>query len=266
MNKNTARKLLSLLLSLAMLVSLLAGLSLTASAATMLGTATGYTSASQVNYVTSSGYVANWGARGETATFLTTYAQSYYTGSYSYATLSALSGDSGTDTSFYSSALGSAIHSMLTAKQTSTTSYAGTRDLYKYTDCVNSNYSYISSYYSGTQLTGEWDSGSTWNREHTWPNSKGLEGSDENDIMMLRPTSVSENSSRGNKAYGSSSSYYDPNSEAGSTGINLHGDVARLMLQHLMRWGNTDKFYGTGGVIESRAVLLQWMQEDPVDT
>ena len=262
----TVRKVLSLLLSLAMIVSTLAGLSLTASAAVLTGTYTGYTSASQVDYVTVSGTVANWGARGEAATFLTTYAQNYYTGSYSYATLSALSGSSSTDTSFYSSALGTAIHNMLVAKQTSTTSYNGTRDLYKYTDCVNSNYSYISSFYSGTQLNGEWDSGSTWNREHTWPNSKGLSGSDENDIMMLRPTSVSENSSRGNKAYGSGSSYYDPNSEASSGLPDLHGDVARLMLQHLMRWGNTSAFYGTSGVMESRAVLLQWMEEDPVDT
>ncbi len=266
MNKKTIRRILSMLLTLAMIVSLLAGLSLTASAAVLTGTSTGYTKASDVNYVTNSGYIANWGARGETATFLTTYAQNYYTGSYSYATLSALSGSSSTDTSFYSSALGTAIHNMLVAKQTSTTSYDGTRDLYKYTDCVNSNYSYISSFYSGTQLNGTWDSGKTWNREHTWPNSKGLNGSDENDIMMLRPTSVSENSGRGNDAYGASSSYYDPNSEA-STGLpNLHGDVARLMLQHLMRWGNTSSFYGTGGVMESRAVLLQWMEEDPVDT
>ena len=269
MNKKTMRRALSLLLSLALVCSLLTALTLTASAEVLPGTYTGYTSASQVNYVTVSGKVANWGARGETATFLTTYAQNYYTGSYSYATLSALSGDSGTGTSFYSSTLGTAIHNMLVAKQTSTTSYSGTTDLYKYTDCVNSNYNYISSYYSGTKLNGAWDSGSTWNREHTWPNSKCLNtnhSGDSADIMMLRPTSVSENSSRGNKAYGSSSSYYDPNSEVGSSGLNLHGDVARLMLQHLMRWGNTNYFYGTSGVMESRAVLLSWMEEDPVDT
>ncbi|MGM9599110.1 MAG: S-layer homology domain-containing protein, partial [Faecousia sp.] len=83
--------------------------------------------------------------------------------------------------------------------------------------------------------------------------------------MMLRPTSVSENSSRGNTAYGESSGYYDPNSVSNGT-LNLHGDVARLMLQHMMRWGNTSKMFGSSGVMESRAVLLKWMEEDPVDT
>ena len=215
-----------------------------------------------VNYIGSvSGNVKNWGTRGTTATFLTTPADEYYTGSYSYETLSALSGDSGTDTDFYSSALGTAIHSMLTAKQTSTTSYAGTTSLYAYTDCIESG-NKISSFYSAALVGPNWDSGSTWNREHTWPNSKGLDGADENDIMMLRPTAVSENSSRGNTAYGEGSGYYDPN----KLGQSLHGDVARLMLQHLMRWGNTSKFYGTGGVMESRAILLKWLAEDPVDT
>ncbi|MGM9562679.1 MAG: S-layer homology domain-containing protein, partial [Faecousia sp.] len=223
-------------------------------------------SAEEVNYVTSGSYIYNWGTRGTTATFLTTYATDYYTGSYSYDTLSALSGTTSTSASdIYNSALGQAIHSMLAAKQTYTTSYDATRDLFCYTDCEESNTSKISSYYSGNEVSSTWDSGATWNREHTWPNSKGLNGSDENDIMMLRPTSVSENSSRGNTAYGESSGYYDPNSVS-SSALNLHDDVARLMLQHMMRWGNTDNMFGSSGVMESRAVLLKWMEEDPVDT
>lgn len=223
-------------------------------------------SAEEVNYVTSGSYIYNWGTRGTTATFLTTYATDYYTGSYSYDTLSALSGTTSTSASdIYSSALGQAIHSMLDAKQTTTTSYDATRYLFCYTDCEESNTSKISSYYSGTEVTSEWDKGATWNREHTWPNSKGAGGNDENDIMMLRPTSVNENSSRSNTAYGESSGYYDPNSVSNGT-LNLHGDVARLMLQHMMCWGNTSYMFGSSGVMESRAVLLKWMEEDPVDT
>ena len=251
--RSIGKKTLSLLMVLAMLVSLFASLSLTASAAEP-------TNASEVNYRKSGKYVYNWGKRDTTATFLTTYAQSYYTGSYSYATLSALSGSSSTSASaFYSSPLGSAIHNMLYAKQTSTTSYNGTKDLYQYTDCEQSG-NKISSYYSAVAIGPGWGEGGSWNREHTWPNSKGLNGADENDIMMLRPTATSENSSRGNTAYGES--YYDPN----GNGQSLHGDVARLMLQHLMRWGNTDSFYGASGVMESRDILLKWLEEDPVDT
>lgn len=253
--KHFSKRVLALVLVLCTVVTLLAGLTVTASAAEPTG-------ASQVNYRKSGKYVYNWGKRDTTATFLTTYAQSYYTGSYSYATLSSKSGSTSTGAAdIYSSALGTALHNMLVSKQTYTTSYNGTRDLYCYTDCEQ-NADKISSYYSGTLIGPKWDGGKTWNREHTWPNSKGLDGSDENDIMMLRPTSVSENSGRGNNAYGTGSGYYDPN----KFGENLRGDVARLMLQHLMRWGNTSKFYGSGGVIENRALLLQWLEEDPVDT
>ena len=232
------------------------------SAPSSLGADARPTSASEVRYVTDNGYIYNWGRRDEVATFLTTYAVSYYTGSYSYAQLSSLSGSSSASASaIYSSALGTAIHSMLVSKQHYVTNYASLKTLLKYTDCTESNTSRLSSFYSGRQVSNQWD-GSTWNREHTWPNSKGLEGNDENDIMMIRPTVTSENNSRGNTAYGESSGYFDPD----GNGQNLHGDIARLMLQHLMRWGNTGSFYGSGGVIENRAVLLRWLAEDPVDT
>lgn len=252
--KHIAKRGFSLLLVLAMLVSLFTGLTLTANAAQP-------TSAAEVNYVTSGQYVYNWGKRDTVATFLTTYAESYYTGSYTYENLSELSGSStATAAAIYNSELGSAIHSLLTSKQTYTTSYDAVKTLFQYSECEESSKTQISSYYSGQSMGSSWGSG--WNREHTWPDSKGLNGSDENDVLMLKPTLTSENSTRGNTAYGEGSGYYDPN----KNGQSMHGDTARLMLQHLMRWGNTNYFYGTSGVMESRAVLLKWMEEDPVDT
>ena len=89
--KNIAKRGFSMLLVLAMIVSLFAGMTLTASAAQP-------TSAAEVSYVTSGKYVYNWGKRDTVATFLTTYAQEYYTGNYTYEKLSALSGNSGTGT------------------------------------------------------------------------------------------------------------------------------------------------------------------------
>ena len=78
--------------------------------------ATGYTSADQVQYNTS-GYIANWGARGELATFLSTYAQNFYTGEYTFDALSDLSG--GTSTSNApDSALYEALHDLVSSKQT----------------------------------------------------------------------------------------------------------------------------------------------------
>ncbi len=232
---------------------------------------TGYTQASDVDYVKSGNYVANWGARDEDCVFLSSYAESFYTGNYVYETLSQQSGGTGTSDA-PSSALYSSLQNLMSSKQTHETSYDETKNLFRYTDCIQSDYSKISSFYSGQMLSGTWGSG--WNREHTWPNSKGDKaGNGENDIMMLRPASTSENSSRGNKAYGESSGYYDPN-ESNKLGQELRGDCARIVLYVYVRWGctntgsgyNPTDIFGTKGVIESLTLLLRWMQEDPVDT
>ncbi len=254
MSKFAQRVILSIM-ALCLSVSLL---TVSVSAASEITTtATGYTSASDVKYNIST-YISNWGARGEDCKFLTTYAKNYYIGSYTYETLSSKSGGSSQSTA-PSSALYSALKNMMTAKHKFINDYGDNRDLLKYTDCVSNNISKISSFYSGTMFSSVWDKGDTWNREHTWPNSKGLGGSDENDIMMIRPTITSENGARGNKAYGQGSGYYDP-------GVSVRGDCARIVLYVYTRWGNTSKMWGQEGVIQSLDVLLRWMQEDPVDT
>ncbi len=249
MNQIT-KKGISLLIVLLMLVSLLPQITLTSSAAT-------------VNYVYNGNYVYNWGQRGTTATFLSPMAEAFYENEgVSYGDLSTLSGSSSTS-SVPSSDLYQKLKSLMTDAHSYKTSYEATKSLYQYTDCENSGGT-ISSFYSGAAIGPAWGQGS-WNREHTWPDSKGLGGQDENDIMMLRPTATSENSSRGNTAYGESSSYYDPNDESNGT-YNLHGDVARIVLYVYVRWGNTQYMWGSSGVMESKAVLLKWMEEDPVDT
>ncbi len=237
-----------------------------ASAAILTATPTGFTKASDVKYKTTDGTIHNWGVRGEDSTFLSSKATAFYTGSYVYDTLSQQSGDSSLSDA-PSSALYKSLQTLMKNKHSHKTSYDETRELYRYTDSFNNNSSYISSFYSGSKLGGAWDKGATWNREHTWPDSKGLGGSDENDIMMLRPTSVSENSGRGNKAYGESSGYYDPNDELPASGVSsVRGDCARIVLYTYVRWGNTGKMWGSSGVMENLNVLLKWMEEDPVDT
>ena len=225
--------------------------------------------------VSAASYIYNWGTRGEVATSLSENAQAFYTGNNTYDALSSLPGGTGTSDAPNSN-LYKALQNLMVGAQNSQTSYDDTRALFQYTDCQNGG-GKISSFYSGAEIGPDWDGGSTWNREHTWPNSKGLEGSDEDDIMMLRPTASSENSSRGNTAYGRSSGYYDPNNASGGK-YNLHGDVARIFLYVYVRWGITNgngeadsngKAYttwGSQGVIESLDVLLDWMAEDPVDT
>lgn len=226
--------------------------------------------AADFEYKTSGSYIYNWGTREVVADELSPNAQAFYTGDYTYDKLSQLAGGTGT-TDAPNSALYNALKTLMTSKHTYETSYDATRPLFQYTDCENNgNPSTISSFYSGLAVGPAWDSGATWNREHTWPNSKGLGGNDENDIMMLRPTEKSENGSRGNKAYGESDSFYNPNSV--SNGIHdLRGDVARIFLYVYVRWGNTAgngqyTAWGSSGVMESLDVLIKWMAEDPVDT
>ena len=110
-------------------------------------------------------------------------------------------------------------------------------------------------------VSSTWDNGNTWNQEHMWPKSKLSTDKEKGDIMQLRPANRSENSSRGNTAYGESSGYYDPNKR----GQNVRGDCARLALYMYVRWGSSS-MWGSGGVIENMNVLLKWMEEDPVDT
>ena len=247
----TMKRGLAWLLVLIMLAAFVPTLILTASAA-------------EVTYVYDGKYIYNWGTRGTVATFLSPNAEEFYEDNdTSYAELSALSGGTGKSNA-PSSALYRELQSLMKSAHTHQTSYAETRDLYKYTDCQN-NGGKISSFYSGTAIGPAWGQGN-WNREHTWPNSKGLGGNDENDIMMLRPTSTSENSSRGNTAYGQSSGYYNPNSESNGN-YDLRGDTARIFLYVYVRWGNTGNYaWGKSGVMESVEVLLEWMEEDPVDT
>ena len=232
-----------------------------AQAAKIVNTPSGYTSADQVNYTKQGNYVVNWGARGEDCTFLSKYAQSFYTGSYVYETVSQKAGGS-SQSNAPSSALYSTLQTLMKSKHSHITTYDETRYQYCYTDCERNNYSTISCFYTGKSLSGTWDSGATWNREHCWPRSKCINQSkkeDSADLMTLRPTDSKENSSRGNKAYGESSSYYDP-------GESVRGDCARIVLYSYVRWGNTSYMWGSSGVMENRTVLLDWMEEDPVDT
>ena len=243
-------------------------------------TGTGYTKTEDVKYNKSGNYVYNWGVREEEATFLSPMAVAFYTGNYVYDVVSELSGATA-ESNVPSSSIYKTLHNLMEGKQTSQTSYEATKNLFQYTDCQLGG-GKISSFYSGISIGPSWSTGG-WNREHCWPNSKGdKSGNGENDIMMLRPTSTSENSSRGNKAYGrtTSGSYYNPNDESQKYGKNydLRGDVARIVLYTYVRCectytynSTTNKYsktsiFGVDGVIESISVLLEWIEADPVDT
>ena len=286
--KHIMKKSISMLMALLMLVSLFAGIYIPANAALTVeyqdGSVSGY-----------SNVIKNWGTREEVATFLSPNAIAFYQGT-SYYTLAAKAGSADLD-KVSTSALYVALYELMSSRHTTQNNYGDTRYLMSFTDIENngSGSDTISSFYSGKAVGPNWDEGSTWNREHVWPDSKGGKSkttnstkSHEADIMMVHPVPSNENSSRGNKAYGGTSTtaeYYYPNL---NTTYDVRGDVARTVLYVYVRWGTTDiqedikdasgtvidtvtkdlldNMWGASGVIESKEVLLTWMEEDPVDT
>lgn len=89
-----------------------------------------------------------------------------------------------------------------------------------------------------------WDSGNTWNREHTWPQSRGVgsSGPDYSDLHQLRPSDPQVNSTRGNSGFGgqfgqpfglvSGGLFYPGDADAGM--------IARQMFYMAVRYDGSD--------------------------
>jgi len=131
--------------------------------------------------------------------------------------------------------------------------------------------------YNGQSVSGTWDSGATWNREHTWPRSRGIgtSGADNSDLHQLRPANPSVNSSRSNKPFRSptDSTWWDPD-QLDVNNFQFRGEIARAMFYLEVRYDGTDAntvdlqlvngFPGTNQMGDL-ASLLDWNYEQPVD-
>lgn len=115
-----------------------------------------------------------------------------------------------------------------------------------------------------------WDGGTTWNREHTWPRSRGvnMSGPDDSDLFELRPALTANNGSRGDLNYGGAygSGAARSITDAGQTywypGDADAGMIARQEFYMAVRYdgsetNTTDLEIGTGNVTN------QTGQEDP---
>ena len=113
--KTMTKRLLALVTVLALCLSLLPAVSPVAEAAS---------------------YVYNWGTRGTTATYLSDQAETFYAkNNTSYEALSALTGSS-SESSIPSSSLYKKLHTLMKSNHDYITSYNDTKELFKYTDCV----------------------------------------------------------------------------------------------------------------------------------
>ena len=127
--------------------------------------------------------------------------------------------------------------------------------------------------YSGPSVSRNWDSGSTWDREHVWPVSLlgvsrpgASTRSPATDAHNLKPSVPSENNSRGNKYFD-----YSTTSQSYSPPTNVRGDVARILFYMVIMYeaasydlelvNHAPSTYQMG-LLSS---LLAWNFEDPVD-
>ena len=132
--------------------------------------------------------------------------------------------------------------------------------------------------YNRASNSGNWDSGSTWNREHVWPVSR-QPGSSSNsakgnlgDPHALRPANPGINSSRGNKpfgfddttgVFGSLGSYYFP-------GDDDKGDIARQIFYSDTRYGaslglSIVESFPSGNQMGDLSSMVAWNYLDPPD-
>ena len=196
---------------------------------------------------------SNSGTRDEVCTSLAgTSAYTYYTGSYTYDQLIELS----------SSALKSSLRNLMKNTHNKITSYNDCRDYVWQTDCENNDTSHATTLYTSKSMTSsDWSPSWKCNREHVWPQSKGGNNTSGGgaDLHHIRPAEASVNSSRGNKAYGESSGYYEPQD-------HVKGDVARIILYVYVRWDSDWGATNLSSVFESVDILLEWCELDPVDT
>lgn len=122
--------------------------------------------------------------------------------------------------------------------------------------------------YLGTSVSGVWDGGSTWNREHVWPQSLlGVSAVNNvanaaSDLQNLKPANPAENSSRSNK-------YFDnvTNAHTYNPRDAVKGDIARILMYMDLAYSNLNlvNTYPATYQMGKLDVLLQWHLQDPVD-
>ena len=267
------KKLLAIILALAVMLSVLLGIPVNAATGTV---------------------VSNTGVRHTVCTSLSSQAIKYYnTNDALYDDISLLQGGSDNCLTTVDSALFDELHNLMSTTMTNTSfsynsSSTGLQTNWPKTDANNGSSTHVY-FYSDTV------SSANLSREHVWPKSHASfhekTGSGGADPHHLRPEDSTINSNRSSYTMGNVSSPSKTYSYNGKTVLyyanstievndNIKGDVARILLYVYCRWEEPNLFMndpspvvGSGDekndglkVIESLDTLLEWCEMDPVDT
>ena len=229
----------------------------------------------------------NTNKRDTLCTSLSTMAKAYYTGAYTYDKMSALAGGNTDCVASMNSALYKSLQKLMSSTQTDSVSY---KSLTKYWPTTDNNILFYAD-----------QTGSNYNREHVWPKSRAsfYQKNGGCDLHHLRPANQTINSTRYNYTMGyvngvingcSTANYggrtvlwYSAGNDLVEVRDNVKGDVARILLYVYCRWGQPNLYQNVAEkdlpafdpdddanngkkVIESLDTLLKWCKSDPVDT
>ncbi len=148
-------------------------------------------------------------------------------------------------------------------------SYGDSRYILDDTDRDPNNPNNLILVYLGTSVSGAWDLGITWNREHVWPQSLLGVSVDNSyigvgsDLQNLKPADPAENSSRSND-------YFDNirTAEAYEPRDAVKGDIARILFYMDVRYSQLSLVNQAPSLNQMAMlnVLIQWHEDDPVDS
>lgn len=172
------------------------------------------------------------------------------------------------------------LRKLITTTHKKTTSYNELREKLQYTDASLKDENKIVLFYSQLEIDGTWDGGTSWNREHVWPQSNSwfTTSGAGSDIHHIRPTDPNTNSTRNNCIYAELTTSPNVYTSAANGHIltkcsrdgdrfepadEVKGDCARIILYLLVRYPESDDFNITK-VFESMETLLKWNKQDPV--
>jgi endonuclease I len=119
-----------------------------------------------------------------------------------------------------------ALDDLLDADSATGFSYSGMASVFVKTDNDPNQAGNLISFYSGNSASFPGNFSGNFNREHTWPNSRGG-GSIDHDPHVIRPTLVNENSARGNSFFNVSPTAWDP---ASFNNPKYRGIAARIIM------------------------------------
>lgn len=230
-------------------------------------------------------FAKNTDRRGTDCTSLSSQATAYYTGNYTYDTMSKLQGGTTNCLTTVDSAMYKQLQTLMKSTMTNSVSYKALTNYWPATD--NSIYFYSNTGYGGNV-----------SREHVWPKSHATfhQSGGGSDLHHLRPEDAQVNSRRWNYTMGNVKStvsnpttydydgkvvlWYSSDKYLVEVPDYVKGDVARILLYVYVRWEEPNLFMNDPGakpgpgdekndgikVIESLDTLLEWCELDPVDT